>query len=166
MPGGGGGNSNELEICGETMWQAADGTYTGPGCFPSTLAACPAVLPVELTIFKQDEICSEEAVCPSWQTASERINQYFQLERSNNGETYENVERVYSKAPGGNSKTPNEYSCIDFFPYSGVSYYRLRQVDLDGAFSNSPLIIVNRSNKAEAQIKYLQRQKKAAWFTS
>ncbi len=37
----------------------------------------------------------------------------------------------------GNSSSPKNYSTVDYFPYNGVSYYRLKQINIDGTYSYS-----------------------------
>lgn len=141
VPGGGGGNSNELEICGATVWQAADGTYTGPGCFPSTLTACARVLPVELAVFNV-EPCNNENICLSWKTISEHGNSFFEIQRSDGVADFVTRTVVYSKAFGGNSKIPLSYNYTDKAQGRNVWYYRLRQEDYDKSYSFSPVVAV------------------------
>jgi hypothetical protein len=144
VPGGGGGNSNELEICGATMWQAGDGTYNGPGCFPSTLTACGAVLPVELAVFEQ-VFCNQETVCLRWETSSERNNDYYQVERSNTGLDFIEIKRIKSKALNGTTKQHLVYEVTDDINATEeLCYYRLKQVDLDKSFKYSDIISVDK----------------------
>ena len=65
-----------------------------------------------------------------WQTASELHNDYFIIEKSSNGYDWEQSGIVNG---AGNSNQVLNYNFIDYFPYLGLSYYRLTQVDFDGA---------------------------------
>ena len=98
-----------------------------------------AVLPV-----KFDEFTAKQegaAVTVKWSTASESNNQYFTIERSNDGKNFEKVREVSSK---GNSNQKNTYSIIDYNAKQGVNYYKLSQTDLDGKTTSYPeLRVVN-----------------------
>ena len=62
-----------------------------------------------------------------WQTSAEPGNDYFTIEKSVDGNEWILVSKVASKGPKGGS-----YSLIDEKPYSGVSYYRIKQTDFNG----------------------------------
>ena len=83
----------------------------------------------------------------SWTTSSESNNNYFTVERSRDGSTFEVVGTVATQAPGGNSSTPLDYASIDRAPYSGVSFYRLKQTDLDGTSTYSAVVSVSLAKK-------------------
>ncbi|TZF84858.1 T9SS type A sorting domain-containing protein [Pedobacter sp. BS3] len=61
----------------------------------------------------------------SWQTAAEDNNDYFLLERSTDGKTFNMFAKIYAKGAG-------QYSYTDNQPIYGINYYRLTQVDADG----------------------------------
>jgi hypothetical protein len=84
-------------------------------------------LPVELLSF--DSEVNKKSINVYWQTASELDSDYFELERSADGENWEVLGRL---AAAGNSNTLLDYSFIDQNPLMGDNYYRLHQVDFDG----------------------------------
>ncbi len=88
-------------------------------------------LPVSLTSFT---VKATPVPFLEWQTATERNNSHFEVERSGDGATFEKIGEVAGK---GNSVEEVRYSFEDKAPLSGVNYYRLRQVDFDGAFEYS-----------------------------
>jgi hypothetical protein len=139
--GGGGGNSNTIEICSDILWNAADGTLSGPSCLPPTLPGCGVVLPVELAYFKGE--AKDGYVSLDWMTASERKSSYFDIERSTDASTFDKVISIRSKAIYGNSTVPLTYNTVDNSPIENISYYRLKQVDLDNTFEYSSVISVN-----------------------
>jgi len=94
------------------------------------------LLPVTLKSFKV--VYRENRVLLYWQTASETNNDYFQIERSISG-TQLDWEAVSKVAGAGNSNTHRNYLYEDQHPYSGRSYYRLKQVDFDGRFAYSSI---------------------------
>jgi autotransporter-associated beta strand protein len=86
-------------------------------------------LPVTLLDFNAQPVNNEVLV--TWTTASEINNDYFQVERSRDAVNYEVLGIVDG---AGNSNQVLNYQLIDKQPFTGVSYYRLRQVDFNGDF--------------------------------
>ncbi|MDR6197576.1 T9SS type A sorting domain-containing protein [Siphonobacter sp. SORGH_AS_0500] len=85
--------------------------------------------PVSLMSF-QAQVQANRSVLLTWQTAQEKNNQAFILERSKDLLSFETVGKVTDVA--GNSTQLSSYRLVDNQPYSGTSYYRLTQVDTDG----------------------------------
>ena len=95
-------------------------------------------LPVEFLSF--DAQPNGNAVDVIWSTASEFNSDYFEVQRSKDGTLFENVGQVKA---AGNSHTTKKYSLVDYDPYQGVSYYRIRQVDHDGKYMFTDIAAVN-----------------------
>jgi hypothetical protein len=92
-----------------------------------TLATDANPLPIELLNF--EVICYGNNVRALWTTASEYNNDYFTLERSKDGQTWE----VIGNIPGATNSTMSiNYSYEDSKPYRGIGYYRLSQTDYNG----------------------------------
>ncbi len=72
-----------------------------------------------------------------WVTASEINNDYFTLERSANGFDFSDFATVDG---AGNSNMQLHYNRYDHTPYFGITYYRLRQTDFNGALTYSNII--------------------------
>ncbi len=108
-----------------------------------TLAMESSPLPVSLLSFTAT-LEDESSVMCRWITASEINNDYFILQRSRNGFDFEDVTQIDG---AGNSTSIINYSFRDQDPYPGFSYYRLRQVDYDGAFAYSQIAVVNVPEK-------------------
>lgn len=88
-------------------------------------------LPVKLTNFNVKRMTISN-VQVSWQTQTEQNNKGFDIERRLENEAHFITKGfVGSKASNGNSTVPVDYSFADANAYKGISYYRLRQVDLD-----------------------------------
>lgn len=102
--------------------------------------SCATVLPVELTSF--DVTKNNDDIQLEWNTASEKDNNYFSVERSFNGETFLPIGQVSGH---GNSSQQNNYHFTDPNPAPGIYYYRLRQVDYNGRFEMSPIRAVTVS---------------------
>lgn len=66
----------------------------------------------------------------SWSTVYEVNNDFFEVERSNDGGITWNT--VIKTRGSGTSSTTKNYSVYDAKPLAGINYYRIRQVDQDG----------------------------------
>lgn len=104
-------------------------------------------LPIELISFSATP--SNDHVNISWTTASEINNDYFTVESSNDAVNFKEVSRI---SGAGNSNSMLTYNTVDTNPYSGVSYYRLKQVDYDGNFVYSDMEVVNMNVLSEADM--------------
>ena len=95
------------------------------------------VLPVELINF-QAETRGDEVVL-NWATASEINNDYFTIERSIDGVSFESIAEIKG---AGNSNATLDYETIDASPIRGTNYYRLIQTDFDGTTIKSHTVNV------------------------
>ena len=96
-------------------------------------------LPVELVSFTATP-ASEGKVNLDWTTASEIDNDHFEVERSDDAVNFTNIENV--KGNGTTTQTTN-YHTVDHNPLNGTSYYRLKQVDVDGKHAYSHIVSVD-----------------------
>jgi len=95
-------------------------------------------LPITLLHFTAEAKDNALVHC-SWATANEQDNDFFTVERSRDGSTFEEVGMV----PGaGTSFSTLHYAFDDLRPHTGLSYYRLRQTDLDGTATWTPAVPV------------------------
>lgn len=121
----------------------ANSTATGSGsitiggsCSDSGSTVCEsATLPVKLLFFNART--EGNVVSLNWATNEEENFDYFSLERSTDGQSWESLGEVKGN---GWSLDINNYSMNDEQPVAGVSYYRLKAVDLDGTFEYHPAI--------------------------
>ncbi len=95
-------------------------------------------LPVTLVDFTGTNI-NNDYIALKWITDLEVNNAYFDVERSSDGANFSYVTKVSGV---GNSNVRQYYEANDDHPYQGVNFYRLKQVDLDGKYSYSPVITV------------------------
>ena len=100
-----------------------------------------SVLAVDLLAFKAN-VLENNKVHLSWETQSELNNDYFILQRSADNESRDDLEKI---AGGGTVERISEYEVIDTKPLINTSYYRLQQVDFNGAISYSEIASVNIS---------------------
>jgi hypothetical protein len=102
--------------------------------FPSA-----APLPVELVSFAAN--CEDNnTVAVNWTTASEHNSDYYTVEKSRDGSIW-NVLKTIPAA--GNSTQLINYSVADATDVSGTIYYRLTQVDVDGALKVYDIVSTN-----------------------
>ncbi|RYY52598.1 MAG: T9SS type A sorting domain-containing protein [Chitinophagaceae bacterium] len=120
-------------------------TVDGPGISVSNLVIQqPVVLGVKMASFSAS--LKSNKVTLDWSTASEENNNFFTIERSVNGNTWSAISQVKSS---GNGSTVNYYSYTDASPAIGISYYRIRQTDLDGGSTVSEVKTVNNAGTAK-----------------
>jgi hypothetical protein len=74
-----------------------------------------------------------------WVTDTEISIDYFIIMRSDDSINFEDIATVGAL---GKSKGVLRYSIIDFRPLSGISYYKLKQINIDGDFKFSEVIAV------------------------
>lgn len=105
-----------------------------------------APLPVELVDFRA--IQNNESVKLIWITESELNNDGFQIEKSMDGIHWKNIGWENG---AGTSNQNNEYSFLDNNMEFGNNFYRLKQIDFDGAFEFSKIISVNIDFKNQSE---------------
>ncbi len=108
----------------------------GPQPMSLGSTASSTLLPIELTALTAT--CDGRSSLVEWTTASERNNDYFVIERSDNAIEFYEVARV---AGAGNSIESLDYSYIDYGVRGGDNYYRLVQVDYDGTRTVSEIVV-------------------------
>lgn len=116
---------------------------TSPGCGNDfaiddiQVATCPEGAPLPVQFLGINAAQKGSGVNVSWSTSFEQNNQYFNVERSTDGRTWNTINTVASK---GNSSVVVNYSAYDAKPNSGVNLYRIKQFDLDGRVSTSSVV--------------------------
>ena len=105
-------------------------------------------LPVKLLSFNAEK--ANQAVQLSWTTTNEVNNKEFGVQRSETGEKWNDIAVVKGQ---GTSNGVHTYSAEDKMPLPGVSYYRLRQTDLDGASVYSKVKVIDFSGIAMDAVK-------------
>jgi hypothetical protein len=94
-------------------------------------------LAVELTNLTAKSV--NKTTVLNWQTATEKDNQGFTIERSVNGTDYSAIGQVKGN---GTTNSVRNYTFTDAAPANGVNYYRLRQADLNGKETLSKVVSV------------------------
>ncbi|MEO9803599.1 MAG: T9SS type A sorting domain-containing protein [Reichenbachiella sp.] len=106
-------------------WDGSDGDITVEGTMDETTT--DGALPVKLLSFLAYSV--DKSVNIEWVTAWESNNDYFSLERSEDGIDFYTIQTI---AGAGTSDEKLKYVAFDKEPIMGISYYRLSQTDFDG----------------------------------
>ena len=117
--------TENILVTWDTLYVAPDPGVVGPG------------VPVELVSFNAS--VNENSVKLSWITATELNNSGFEVQRSNESEVWENIGFVRGN---GTTTEINYYSFTDENLEEGSYAYRLKQVDLDGTYEYSNIVLV------------------------
>lgn len=99
-------------------------------------------LPVELGSF--EATVQGDNVKLDWITLSEFNSDFFEVERKSNRESeFKTIATIKAQ---GNKLSPSSYVHIDTQPETGINYYRLKQVDINGNFDYSKEISLDIGN--------------------
>jgi hypothetical protein len=99
-------------------------------------------LPIVLTDF--NAVPQNSIVKLTWTTSSETGNSFYTVQRSTNGTTWEDLEKINGS---GTSVTTLNYTAYDNAPADGLSYYRIKQTDFSGTSTYSEIKFVDFSKK-------------------
>jgi Concanavalin A-like lectin/glucanases superfamily/Secretion system C-terminal sorting domain len=95
------------------------------------------VLPLKLGQFTASKRAGQVEL--NWETLSEENTDYFEIERSSDGNNWTRIGQVSAK---GNSIQKEYYSFKDPMPAVLTSFYRLKMADKDGIYTYSRVITV------------------------
>lgn len=101
----------------------------------------PVAFPVELLYF--DGWNEGKVNVLKWETETEINNDHFILEKSQDGRTFEFLTKI---AGQGTTTKATIYQFEDKNIQNGTVYYRLKQVDLDGTFTYSPIVSIQNND--------------------
>lgn len=104
-------------------------------------------LPVELFGFSVADI--KDGAELSWSTASEFNNKGFYVQKSKDGQLFEDIGWVDGY---GTTTDIKEYRFVDTDPFSGANHYRLVQEDDDGQTTKSNVVYLNNNTLSELTV--------------
>ena len=114
-------------------------------------ALCPEGAPMPVTFLNINAQPKGSGVSINWSTSQEINNNYFEVQKSADGNSNWNVVTTVNGA--GNSQVVKNYNAFDANPLSGYNYYRIKQVDKDGKFDYSKTVNVKLNiNKTAASV--------------
>ena len=119
-------------------------TWSGLSTFSEFSAAGNQVVNLPIDLLSFDAKKQNQNNLLFWSTATETNSDYFTVEKTIDGASYEVVGNVNG---GGTSFDQLNYSLVDYDVRKAINYYRLKQTDTDGAEKISALVSVdNREN--------------------
>lgn len=121
--------------------------YYDPEAAPSCSFTFSVTLPVELLSFNAQQ--NKSSIDVNWETASERNSDYFIVERSPDGASFEPIGQINA---AGESQSIKKYLLQDRTPLTGMNYYRLRQVDVEGTENLSKIVTVQNGHLNQTQL--------------
>ncbi len=116
------------------------------------------ILPVELTSFRGNSV--DAGISLEWTTDSEVNNEGFEVEYSLDARSFETVTFVTGK---GTTDQVQNYKYMHKINRPGSLYYRLKQMDFDGAFEYSDVIEVMREKTNNGNIVIFPNPAKEAF---
>ena len=113
------------------------------------IGSLSSVLPVHFESFSAKATDCKTLL--QWSTASEENNDYFEVQRSQNGAEFV---VIATQKGAGNSGNLQHYTYTDITPAEGANFYRIRQVDRDGNSTLTQIIaaLVNCSGQPAVKI--------------
>lgn len=94
-----------------------------------------SIMPVRLVSFKA--AARENNIMLKWQTTTEINNDGFEIQRSRDGRSWSSIHFVKGN---GNSTRQHDYEFMDKTAIRGLNFYRLKQMDYNGAHSYSSVV--------------------------
>ncbi|MEP7169735.1 MAG: PKD domain-containing protein, partial [Bacteroidota bacterium] len=107
-------------------------------------------LPVELISFTGKAETDFNLL--TWETASEKNNKEFEIEKSNTGDDFFKIGFVNGN---GNSTATHAYKIEDHNIENNLHYYRLKQFDYNGNFNYSNVIAIKRESINSSGIDFI-----------
>lgn len=96
--------------------------------------------PMPNVLLNFDAIFDNTKVELTWSSDTENNNNFFTIEKSKDAT---NFEEVTSFKGFGNHSNIMSYFDVDYTPYEGISFYRLKQTDAKGKVLSSRLVSIN-----------------------
>ncbi|HEY9049812.1 MAG TPA: hypothetical protein VIN08_28130 [Ohtaekwangia sp.] len=108
-------------------------------------------LPIKLKEFRSE--VADGNVLLYWTTSMEKNNNHFDIERSADGISFESIGIAAGK---GTTAIEQHYNFKDRAPFQNLSYYRLKQNDVDGKYEYSNILPVYIASHEEHSILRVQ----------
>lgn len=141
------------------IWESAPlNQVTGPSSVqaqsittfsPWTLASDMSPLPLDWLSFTATSF--PEKVDLQWVTTNQVNTSHFEVQRSENALQYHSIGTLPA---AGYASYPITYDFADHKPLYGTTYYRIKQVDFDGAYTFSEVKAVHRSLGSQVEVRY------------
>jgi hypothetical protein len=114
--------------------------------FAKYTTAVAGPLPISLVSFTGQTISEKHLL--KWTTATEQNNKGFELQQSADGYSFQPIGWMASLAPSGNSDNRLSYTYSNVGLLPGTNFYRLKQIDKDGKYLLSPIVLLDNKRKS------------------
>lgn len=145
------GNIKNLGSWGSTLMYCSSGNDTGLSTAENCIQAkqiCVLAnggLPSSLLFFEGHSMVNKNLI--QWETASEQEGEYYLLERSSDGDIWEELSIINTN---GSQNVKQDYKYSDSLFQSSISYYRLSKLNSDGEADFKEMLSIK--NIADNQI--------------
>ena len=140
--------SGRMDVCNPSVFGNPFPNSNGIDVSNVTYCTNNSPLPVEFLSFTATDVKGD--VILNWETASEQNNAYFEVQRMSGNGQFETIGEV---AGAGNSQEVLRYQFVDRSTQAGNNlYYRLRQVDYNGEYDFSAVVVVAQQHAAALEV--------------
>jgi hypothetical protein len=145
---GTGNNAQYIFINFVPVWSGI--TLTGPALANSTRSSFFNPLPVKFISFTLSR--NNIGIMIQWSTSEEMNSGHFEVERSTDGTSWNTIANINAS---GNSSSVKEYSFIDKNNTNKISYYRIKQIDINGTFVYTSVKTISYQADTDIKISFL-----------
>ncbi|MBP7808180.1 MAG: T9SS type A sorting domain-containing protein [Bacteroidia bacterium] len=132
---------------GQTYYLVVDGN-AGSACTFSINGWSTPVLPVDLISFNGIGLDTKTNKL-EWRVAMESNFDHYQIQRSVDGKSFSDLDKVFASVSSNSEKTYNYY---DKSFVENINYYRLKIVDKDATFRYSNLVAINSDKSSKFKV--------------
>ncbi len=135
----GSGSNDWIRIDNSIVYKGSNGDLKGPAYADINTGSgfvSLSILPVQFLSFNTHK--ANGKIKLTWSTDNEINNSHFNIEKSVDGKSWQVIGMVFAKESGN----VNSYEFIDGSKQESNSYYRIQQVDRDGAVSYSRVQVI------------------------
>ncbi len=122
--------------------------YQDGGADRINFSMTSTILPVTLVSWSVSELSADQAQL-NWQTTNAVNFDHFSIQRSTDGETFQDV---HTTPAANNGSSMQNYSYMDQYAYNGTVYYRLAMVDRDGSVNYSKILTLSLQSNQNIRI--------------
>jgi hypothetical protein len=115
----------------------------------SDFAPIHVSVPLPLTLLSFLGEAQKSVALLHWQTVGELNTSHFEIERSQDALNFQSIGKKDAK---GNFAGISNYTFMDENPQTGTNYYRLKQIDLDGRFTYSPIVALHFEGRQDMSL--------------
>ncbi|WNJ20866.1 T9SS type A sorting domain-containing protein [Pontibacter sp. G13] len=140
--------TSNVFVCRAPGSTTSGGAGFGSATVQENCTTCQTSLPIEMAAFEASQQGTRNRI--TWITSREINNDRFEIERAQIAGGWDAIGTV---AGAGTSNEGQHYTFWDATPAPGTNFYRLKQIDLDGSTTYSPIVSVEQSPARSKQLE-------------